>query len=86
VWGEGFTGIQLPPGARVIRLGSWTHGDNAQADVFLPISVMTERAGHFTNFEGQLGAFEACFDKPEGVADAQALFGALAQLLHKAVA
>ena len=39
---------------------------------------MTERSGHYTNFEGVISAFEACFAKPAGVADAQALFTALA--------
>ena len=48
------------------------------ADVFLPISVQTERSGHYTNFAGVVSRFEACFEKPAGVADAEALFAALA--------
>jgi NADH-quinone oxidoreductase subunit G len=78
VWGEGFSFAQLPPQARIIYLNSWLQPENGHADVFLPISVMTERRGHYTNFEGVLGAFEPCFDKPAGVVDAEALFAALA--------
>ena len=78
VWGEGFSFAQLPPNAKVIYLNSWLQPENGHAEVFLPISVMTERCGHYTNFEGVVSAFEACFAKPAGVADAQALFAALA--------
>ena len=78
VWGEGFNFAQLPPNAKVIYLNSWLQPENGHAEVFLPISVMTERCGHYTNFEGVVSAFEACFAKPAGVADAQALFAALA--------
>ena len=52
---------------------------NGHADVFLPISPMTERSGHYTNFQGTVSAFEACFARPPGVLDAEALFGALAR-------
>ena len=78
VWGEGFSFAQLPPNAKVIYLSSWLQPENGHAEVFLPISVMTERCGHYTNFEGVVSAFKACFAKPAGVADAQALFAALA--------
>lgn len=78
VWGEGFSFAQLPPQARIIYLNSWLQPENGHADVFLPISVMTERSGHYTNFEGVISAFEACFTKPPGVIDAEALFAALA--------
>jgi NADH-quinone oxidoreductase subunit G len=47
--------------------------------VLVPISVQTERAGHYTNFAGVVSGFEACFAKPAGVVDAEALFAALAQ-------
>jgi NADH-quinone oxidoreductase subunit G len=78
VWGEGFSFAQLPPNAKIIYLNSWLQPENGHADVFLPISVMTERSGHYTNFQGVVSAFEACFAKPAGVVDAQALFAALA--------
>jgi hypothetical protein len=52
VWGEGCGADVLPPGARVVRLDAWLHPENARADVFLPISVQTERSGHYTNFAG----------------------------------
>jgi len=78
VWGEGFASDLLPAGAKVIRLDAWRHADNAHADVFLPISVQTERSGHYTNFAGVVSPFEACFAKPPGVADAEALFASLA--------
>ena len=46
--------------------------------MFIPLSIQTERAGHYTNFEGVVSAFEPCFAKPPAVADAEALFAALA--------
>ena len=77
VWGEGFSFAQLPSKAKIVYLNSWLQPENGHADVFLPISVMTERRGHFTNFQGVVSAFEACFVKQPGVADAQALFAEL---------
>ena len=38
---------------------------------------MTERSGHYTNFQGVVSAFEACFAKTARRADAEALFAAL---------
>ena len=64
--------------AKVIFLNSWLQPENGHADVFLPISVQTERSGHYTNFRGEVSAFAACFGKKPGVIDAQALFAALA--------
>jgi len=78
VWGEGFSFAQLPPKAKIVYLNSWLQPENGHADVFLPISVQTERAGHYTNFAGVVSAFEPCFQKAAGVADAEALFAALA--------
>jgi NADH-quinone oxidoreductase subunit G len=78
VWGEGCRDDILPAAAKVIRLDSWLHPENARADVFLPISVQTERSGHYTNFAGVVSRFETCFAKPDGVADAEALFAKLA--------
>ena len=78
VWGEGFDFAGLPRGAKVILLGSWLAPENGHADVFLPVSIQTERAGHYTNFEGVVSGFEPCFERPAGVSDAAALFAALA--------
>ncbi len=78
VWGEGFSFAQLPPAAKIVYLNSWLQPENGHADVFLPISVQTERSGHYTNFQGQVSAFGACFANKPGVIDAQALFSALA--------
>jgi NADH-quinone oxidoreductase subunit G len=78
VWGEGFSFAQLPPRAKIVYLNSWLQPENGHADVFVPISVQTERSGHYTNFEGVVSAFEACFAKPAGVADAENLFASLA--------
>ena len=64
-------------GAKIIYLNSWLQPENGHADVFVPISVQTERSGHYTNFEGVVSAFEACFAKKATVADAAALFAAL---------
>ena len=68
----------MPRGAQVILLGAWLHTDNVQADVFIPISIQTERAGHYTNFQGVVSAFEPCFPKAPSVLDAEAVFKALA--------
>ncbi len=78
VWGEGCDFAQVPPRAKLIFLNSWLQPENGHADVFLPVSVQTERAGHYTNFEGKVSAFEPCFTKRPGVSDAEALFKALA--------
>ena len=85
VWGEGFNFALLPPKARIVYLNSYLQPENGHADVFLPISVQTERSGHYTNFEGVVSAFEACFARPAGVADAQALFEALAAQPERAL-
>ncbi|MEO8924789.1 MAG: 2Fe-2S iron-sulfur cluster-binding protein [Caldimonas sp.] len=77
VWGEGCDYARLPAAARTIHLDAWRHPEHDVADVFLPISVQTERSGHYTNFAGVVSRFDACFDKPAGVADAAALFAAL---------
>jgi NADH-quinone oxidoreductase subunit G len=79
VWGEGFDLDQAPKGARTIVLDAWANPAHARADVFIPLSVQTERAGTYTNFEGRVSAFEACFPKIDGVIDAEGLFSALAR-------
>jgi NADH-quinone oxidoreductase subunit G len=79
VWGEGCNFGVLPAGAKIVFLGSWLAPENGYADVFLPVSVQTERRGHYTNFEGVVNAFEPCFAKDAGVADAEALFAELAE-------
>ncbi len=78
VWGEGFDFTQLPRAARVIFLNSYLQPENGFADVFVPISIQTERAGHYTNFAGVTSRFEACFAKKPAVAHAEQLFAALA--------
>jgi NADH-quinone oxidoreductase subunit G len=77
VWGEGVDAAQLPSGAKVIRLDSYAHADLARAEVFLPISIMTERSGHYTNFEGTVSPFTAVFTPQPTVAHAAALFAQL---------
>jgi NADH-quinone oxidoreductase subunit G len=78
VWGEGFDFAGLPRGARVIFLNSYLQPENGHADVFVPISVQTERSGHYTNFEGTVSEFRACFGRKPGVAHADEVFAALA--------
>ncbi|MBS0395693.1 MAG: (2Fe-2S)-binding protein [Proteobacteria bacterium] len=78
VWGEGFDFARLPRGARVLFLNAYLQPENGHADVFLPITIHTERAGHFTNFQGVVSAFQPCFEPPRGAAHAEALFAALA--------
>jgi NADH-quinone oxidoreductase subunit G len=78
VWGGGFDFASVPAAARRIVLDTWNRPVNAQADVFIPLSLQTERAGHYTNFRGVINAFEPCCPKPATVADAAPLFLALA--------
>jgi len=78
VWGEGLEFSKVPAGARTVLLGSYLAPENGHADVFLPISIQTERDGHYTNFQGTVSGFKACFPKAPGVADAESLFAALA--------
>jgi len=78
VWGEGFDFGLIPAGAKVIFLNAYLQPENGHADVFLPITVQTERAGHYTNFQGVASAFEPCFARTPGAVDAAALFPALA--------
>jgi len=78
VWGEGCNFATLPAGAKIIFLNSYLQPENGHADVFIPISVQTERAGTYTNFAGVVSAFEPCFPKRPTVADAQDVFAAFA--------
>ena len=64
VWGEGFDFARIPAGAKIIFLNAYLQPENGHADVFIPISIQTERRGHYTNFEGVVSAFEPCFPKP----------------------
>jgi NADH-quinone oxidoreductase subunit G len=79
VWGEGCDFATLPAGAQVIFLNAYLQPENGHADVFIPISIQTERRGHYTNFQGHVSEFQPCFPRPEGVSDAESLFRALAQ-------
>ncbi len=78
VWGEGFDFARIPASARIIYLNSYVQPENGHAHVFIPISAQTERSGHYTNFQGVVSAFDACFPKKASVADAESLFAALA--------
>ena len=77
VWGEGCDFARIPAQAKVIFLNSYLAPENGHADVFLPVSIQTERAGHYTNFQGVVSRFEPCFPKGEAVLDAEVLFKAL---------
>jgi len=78
VWGEGFAFTRLPPKAKIIFLNAYLQPENGHADVFFPVSVQTERHGHYTNFQGAVSAFEPCFARKPGVVDAVTVFAALA--------
>ena len=80
VWGEGFNFSALPRGAKVIFMNAYLQPENGHADAFFPISIQTERAGHYTNFAGVVSAFEPCFPKQASVADAETLFTELSTL------
>ena len=77
VWGEGFDFGLIPAGAKIVYLNAWLQPENGHADVFLPVSIQTERDGHYTNFAGVTSAFSKCFEKTAGVSHAQDLFAAL---------
>jgi NADH-quinone oxidoreductase subunit G len=77
VWGEGFDYARVPAGAKLIVLNAYDQPENARADVFVPVSIQTERSGHYTNFQGVVSAFAACFPKPVSVADAESVFAAM---------
>ena len=55
VWGEGFDFSRTGSGPNH-SAGAWQRPENAQADVFIPISIQTERRGHYTNFQGTVSA------------------------------
>jgi NADH-quinone oxidoreductase subunit G len=78
VWGEGVAQASLPAGVTVIRLDGYAQEHNASAHVFIPLSIQTERSGHYTNFEGTVTPFEACFAPKAPVAHAAELFPRLA--------
>ena len=78
VWGEGCDFANLPRGAPIIFLNAYLRPENGYADVFMPLSVQTERHGHYTNFQGIVSEFQPCFPKPDSIADAETLFMALA--------
>jgi NADH-quinone oxidoreductase subunit G len=77
VWGEGCNFAGLPRGVKLIYLNSYLAPENGHADVFIPISVQTERAGSYTNFAGTVSSFSACFAKQPAVAHAEELFARL---------
>ena len=82
VWGEGCAQDQLPPGVPVVRLDSYAHPDHLIADLFVPLTIQTERNGHYTNFAGTVTAFAACFPSKPTIIDAEAFFPALADALR----
>jgi NADH-quinone oxidoreductase subunit G len=78
VWGEGFDFARVPAGTKMIVLNAYQQPENERADIFIPVSIQTERGGHYTNFQGVESAFSACFPKARSVADAEAVFAAIA--------
>lgn len=83
VWGEGVPSSVLPQSARVIRFDAWQNPDNSAADAFVPITIQTERSGHYTNFEGRISAFTQCFEPPPHATHAEVLFGLLSDALSR---
>ena len=78
IWGEGFDFARLPPRTRKIFINAYAQPENDAVDVFIPLSIQTERRGHYTNCKGVVSRFDPCFRKPGTVADAASLFPALA--------
>ena len=79
VWGEGVDFAALPRGAKTILLGAVLAPENGHADVFIPLSIPTERAGSYTNVAGEVHPFAPCQVAPAGVIDAEQLFVALSR-------
>ncbi|MBL0939477.1 MAG: (2Fe-2S)-binding protein [Gemmatimonadaceae bacterium] len=77
VWGEGVNDADIPAGAQVVRLGSYAQDAAARSDVFVPISIQTERSGHYTNVNGVITAFAACFAPKGSVVHAADVFAAI---------
>jgi NADH-quinone oxidoreductase subunit G len=77
IWGEGADFSRLPSGAKTLLLAPYLAPENGHADVFFPVTVQTERAGHYTNFQGVKSGFSACFSRPRNTVDAAWLFEAL---------
>jgi len=77
VWGEGVPADVVPPGTKVIRLASYATAESAGADVVIPVSIQTERDGHYTNFAGVVSGFRAAFKPVQGVWHAADVFVAM---------
>jgi NADH-quinone oxidoreductase subunit G len=78
IWGEGFDFAQVPRGARTILMSPFLAPENGHADAYFATTLQTERSGHYTNFEGVVGAFAPIRPAPAGTVDAEALFGMIA--------
>lgn len=66
-----FTTIQsqLASGAKLILFTPYLRAENGFADVYIPISLPTERNGSWINDAGEENKFLQCFDKPKNVYD-----------------
>ena len=53
VWGEGFDFAQLAARAKVILLDAYAQPENGHADVFIPISIQTERTRPLHELRGR---------------------------------
>ncbi|MCB0915105.1 MAG: NADH-quinone oxidoreductase subunit G [Actinobacteria bacterium] len=57
----------------VVQLTSWQGAVDPSADVVLPVKVVTEKAGAFTNWEGRVRPFGTVFRHAAGFTDSQVL-------------
>lgn len=78
VWGEGYDFAKAPRSARFILMSAFLAPENGHADVFLPLSLPIERAGHWTNEAGITSCFEPCFAPPPGALHAESILAQLA--------
>lgn len=85
VWGEGFDVVSLSTGVNTIVMDAYDTPAAKRASVFIPITNQTERSGHYTNFAGRVGTFEACVEKAPGVAHAEDVFVQLTAHLSEPV-
>ncbi|HEX4886310.1 MAG TPA: 2Fe-2S iron-sulfur cluster-binding protein [Casimicrobiaceae bacterium] len=78
IWGEGFDFAAVPRGAKTILLNAFLAPENGHADVFFATTLQTERAGHYTNFEGTVSPFAPIRPPAPGAVDAETLFAMIA--------
>lgn len=87
IWGVYQLGFNLVSeqnklaGAKIVVLSPFVNPENGHADVYIPISLPTERNGSWTNGAGKSKNFEKLFTKDVDVTNAEDLFKNLSSLV-----